>query len=338
MTGKFADLSLEAIAGELQAAKKILILFHRHPDPDCIGSAFALAEILIGMGREAACTGEDPVPERLRFLTESCRAEYCAPETMAEFDPDLVISVDAAAPAQLGTVIPALDARKLSIRLMIDHHERGTRFADGYVQPSAAASAEIVLDLYHILKERYGAGELSLSAARNLFAGIAGDTGGFRYSNTTPETHLRAAELQRYPIRHDEICRKLFDAKSQAQLLAEKEALSVMRYCLNGEMTLASLPLARKEQLGLVDEDLGTMIDVIRAIDGVRVACVIREEPGGKFRVSMRSTDTVDVAGICARFNGGGHARAAGCTVQADGLAELEARLIGEVEKQLRQV
>ena len=337
MTGAYQDLSLEKIAGELQKAERVLILFHRHPDPDCIGSAFALAEILIDMGKEALCSGEDPVPERLRFLTESSRSEYRPAEKLTGFKPDLVISVDVASPAQLGTVLPVLEGQGLSVRLMIDHHERGTRFADGFVQPSAAASAEIVMDLYRILRERYDAGPLTLCAAQNLYAGIAGDTGGFRYSNTTEQTHLRAAELHRFPIRHDEICRKLFDAKSQAQLRAEKEALSVMRYCLDGEMTIASLTLARKEQLGLTDEDLGTMIDVIRTIDGVRVACVIREEPDNRYRVSMRSTDTVDVAAICTEHGGGGHARAAGCTARAESLAEMETILIREVGDRLKK-
>ncbi|MBQ7727053.1 MAG: DHH family phosphoesterase [Clostridia bacterium] len=333
----FRDLSLYQIKTLLETKKPTLILFHRKPDPDCVGSAVALGLVLAEMGMPVSLCGEDPIPKRLAFLNEDKPLPvWSAAEAGQKSLPERIVSVDVASPAQLGTAWDILSEQGRSVDLMIDHHGRGDRFADGYVDAGAAATAEILFDVFDIWIKEGKLRSIPLIAAKALYAGLAGDTGGFRFSNTTPQTMVRGAELLRYPIGHDEICRKLFECKTKAQMTAEVEAANAIEYYCGGKFAVSRLSLSRKRELGLTDEDLGTMIDVIRAVDSVKVAMVVREEEGSRYRVSMRSTDTVDVSLICAEFGGGGHARAAGFTAELDDFDIAFEKIKKEIEERLQ--
>ena len=185
----------------LKQPAKTLILYHRHPDSDCIGSAVALSAFLTAMGSETRITGEDPVPHFLAFLAEG--QPFCTVQEAQEFAPERVVAVDVPSPEQLGSSLDGLFA----IDLMLDHHERGTRIADGLVVPYAAATAEILFDMAKIWQK---AGDLEgwpEGSLAGLYAGMAGDTGGFRYSNTSPSTLRRAAELLETGLDAADICR-----------------------------------------------------------------------------------------------------------------------------------
>lgn len=306
----YRDDSLEALCSLLEVPSKTLVVYHRNPDADCIGSALGLALLLWEMGSPVCISGSDPVPDHLKFLAQG-QPFRSMEEAFEAFVPDRVVSVDVASPEQLGQAVSG----KVKIDLMIDHHGRGTRFADGYVDPHAAAVSEIVFDMGKIWMEHQKLARFPRGVADALYAGIAGDTGGFRFSNTTAQTYIRAAELVGMGVDSSEICRRLFASKSKAQLRAEHCGYANMRYLCGEKATLTLISLLDRERLGLREEDLGTVIDVIREIEGVELAGVIRQVGKETFRVSLRSARCVDVAAICSRFGGGGHARAAGCTL-----------------------
>lgn len=325
---EFRTLEFEEIVSYLEQPADTLILFHRNPDADAVGSAFALKKVLSDLGLRAWCVSCDEVPLRLRFLMDG-EQESTLPESIpTEWQIARVVSVDSASPAQLGALYELYGEQ---IDLMIDHHGMGEVYADHYIRPDAAATGEIMFDLVKQLATE-GRVTITDSLCTDLYAAISADTGGFQFSNVTPETHLRAAELLASEIDCAEINRLLFNAKTLEQLRAESAGISNLHLFEDGRVAVITFPYALKAALGLGDEHLNTLVDVARSLMGVEVAVAIRQPSAdGVFRVSMRSSCDVDVAAICAKFDGGGHKKAAGCTVCAADADEAMKKIVSEI-------
>jgi phosphoesterase RecJ-like protein len=165
-----------------------------------------------------------------------------------------------------------------------------------------------------------------------IYAAISSDTGCFKYSNVTPDTHKTAAGLICLGVNAAEINTLLFDTKSEKQLRAESLAASRMSLYAGGKVSVVTFPYALKAALGLGDEDLGALVDIPRSLSGVEVALCIRQPlPEGKFRVSVRSNGDYDVAELCRKFDGGGHAKAAGCALTAADMADAKQRILSAI-------
>lgn len=312
--GSFRRVSIDEVCRVLTVPANTLILMHRNPDGDAVGSAFALRCLLEMLGSRAWCLCEGEIPARLRFLSDPVQKSVLPESVPAGFDAGRIISVDVASPAQLGGLRPLFEGR---VNLMIDHHESGTPFADHYVDGKAAATAEILFDL---LRHLTGNPPVTVTAelCTDLYAAISSDTGCFRYSNTTPDTHRRAAELVASGIDCAAINHRLFDSKPMEILRAEAAGIGNLRCYAGGRVAVIPFSYAEKTELGLRDEHLETLIDVARSLCGVEVAISLRQpkdEP--VFRASVRSSGACNVATLCEQFGGGGHAKAAGCTLQA---------------------
>ena len=167
-----------------------------------------------------------------------------------------------------------------------------------------------------------------------MYAGISSDTGGFRFANTTPKTHRIAAELLEAGVDGAEINHLLFSSKSQKQLKAEGEAARRLNLYASKTIAVTTIPYTSVYSLGLDEGCMETVIDVPRSVAGVKVAAAIRQPSADNvFRVSMRSVGDIDVSQVCALFGGGGHKRAAGCTVKAQGIDEAEHIIVREIKK-----
>ncbi len=324
------QISFEEIRAHLESPADTLVLFHRGPDADAVGSAFALRQVLEALGSRAYCVSQDEVPVRLRFLMNG-EQESTLPENLPEdFLPERIVSVDTASPSQLGSLWERYGDR---VDLMLDHHGSGEPYAAAcYIRPEAAATGEILFDL---VKELATEGLVPITDAlcTDLYAAISGDTGGFRFSNVTPETHLRAAELLASGIDSAEINHLLLETKSQEQLRAEAAGVSNLNLFADGRVAVITFPYALKAALGLSDGDLDTLVDVARSLRGVKVAIAIRQPSAeGRFRVSARSSCDFDVAALCAGFSGGGHVRAAGCTVLAEHIEAAMEKLVSAID------
>jgi phosphoesterase RecJ-like protein len=160
--------------------------------------------------------------------------------------------------------------------------------------------------------------------ASPLYAAMSSDTGGFMYSSATPDTYRAAAQLMECGIDYSDINHKLFNSKSEKQIKAEGFVAEKM--IADGNISYAAITLADRECLGINAEDFETAIDVVRARIGTEIAFVLKEQEVGKYRVSLRSVG-FNVADVAKEFSGGGHIRAAGCSVSADS-AEAAAALI----------
>lgn len=321
MLEQFKRLSMDEVCQRLCQQRKTLIIYHVRSDADAIGSAFALRELLRAMDIPAICACDDEVPERLRFLCDGVQGSVLLEEGM-ELDHDRVISLDSASPSQLGGLYDRLHKY---IDLMIDHHAMGTVYADNYIDAEAAATGEIVYEIAKRLVETGRLSEIPRRVINCCFAAISSDTGCFRFANARPRTFRCAAELIEAGAEHTDINHRLFEAKTVKQIRAEGEAARRMQVHDGGRIASVTFPYSSKFSMSLSDEHLETIIDVPRSVSGVEVAFSVRQpEDKPFFRVSMRSASNVDVSEICAGFGGGGHVRAAGCSIEAANVREAE--------------
>ena len=337
----YIPMTPRQVAHRLREPKKTLILFHVRPDADAIGSAFALRACLVAMGSRTYCVCADEIPDRLRFLTDPHQNSSKMENLLGpEFRVERVITVDAAAPGQLGALYDLFEGK---IDLMIDHHGRGTRYADGWVDGSFAATGEMIFELVKIWESEGLLPSCSPFVPTLLYAAISSDTGGFRYSNTTPATHRRAAELLERGIHEQgidaaEVNHRLFECKSYTMMMVEKIGVERIRLFADGRIGLVTFPYEIIHELGALPEHLETLVDIPRNLSGVMIAAALRQnEPDGVFRVSLRSSCDVDVAAVCAAFGGGGHAKAAGCSITASTADEAVEMLVEKLAEALEK-
>lgn len=304
------SLTLPEIAARIAGARVIWIVTHRRPDADAVGSTlglkWAIEQTAPAKTVRAICA--DPIPERLAFLARG--AEWLCARPFLE-RPDLLISVDIASRKLLGDLEREL-ADEVDIK--IDHHESGDDFAPcAQVDPSAAATGEIICRLLPHL-DRIAAGEGKRAIADALYAAIASDTGGFRYSNVTPLTLRTAADLLEMGADGAMISHSLFESKGHDEIRAQRAAYENMTFHEGGRIALTVLSIADMERWEIDEEVLGVVSSLPREIRGVELGIVLRQSQKypDTFKISMRSGEGVNVSDLCARFGGGGHARAAG--------------------------
>ena len=327
-------LTLTQVAQRLAVPVPTLILFHARPDGDAVGSAFALRALLTAMGMPAWCVCADEVPARLRFLMHGTQESVLPAAIPADVAWSRTVSVDTASPAQLGALWESFEGK---IDMMIDHHGAGTPYAPCHIVPDAAGCAEIIFDLSRAWLTMGALSYIPAQADTCIYAGLNTDTGSFKYSNVTPKTHRTAAELHRAGVDSAAITQKLYGSKPYLQLKAEGAGIRSLTLYADGRIAVVRFPYALKQELGVADEHLETLVDLARVIEGVEVAVSIRQpNEENVFRCSTRANGEVDVSAVCAAFGGGGHVRAAGCTLtDFDSIDDAAAAVVAEIEKQL---
>ena len=331
-TAEFSSITADHIAKALFEKDNIIILFHHNPDGDATGSAFALKSFLCNVGKRAYCLCPDEIPERLKFISDGLQESVLATSLPEDFVPELVVSVDSASPSQLSALYEQYHGK---IDIMIDHHGKGIPYADNYIVPTASSCGELIYEIIEKMADMLSC-DISLEVKSRIYAAISSDTGCFRYSNVTPSTHMIAAKLIESGVNSADINHKLFGMKSLKQMQVEHAGFERMNLHLGGRLAIITFPYDLKAQYGAENEHLETLVDVARCIRGVEVAAVIKQpEAENKFRVSMRSSCDLDVSEICALYGGGGHARAAGCTISADSVLSAEMTIVLAVEQRL---
>ena len=288
-----------------------------------------MKKILADLGSCAWCVCGEEIPARLRFLCDA-EQESVLPENIPTgFEIERIVAVDTASPFQLGRLSELYGDR---VDLMIDHHGVGEPYADHYIRPEAAATGEIMFDLVKQLATD-GLMQIDEALCIDLYAAISADTGGFRFSNVTADTHLRAAELMASGIDSAQINHLLFDCFSMEQLRARAAGISNLQLYADGRIAVVTFPYALKVALGLGDEHLDTLVDIARSVEGAKIAIAIRQSTTeGIYRVSVRSSCDYDVSTLCAAFNGGGHRKAAGCTLSAPDMESAVDQLLAVID------
>ena len=314
----YEKLTLPEIAEKISTGVRALILTHVNPDGDCIGSAFALLGLIRACGGDGRVACPTEVPKRLRFMCGD-QEDFTADDA-DEFD--LIIAVDVASPIQLGELGSLIG----KIDIMIDHHGMGEAFADNYIDHKSAAAGEIIFELYKLIRENGKVGSLP-SVARLIYGAIISDTGSFKQSNTTPKTHLIASELvgeingaQDGGADTTEVARSLFGQRTLTELRAQMVAIQNLRLYEDGRLGVVLFTRDMLADAGLTDEDIGNAVETPRGVEGVLVGLSLKQSPTDptQYRVSSRANADIDCSAVCAKFGGGGHVRAAGCTVCGD--------------------
>ena len=293
-------MMLESVAKTLLSKDKILILTHRSPDGDTIGSGYALAMALRKLGKNVKVDCTDPFPEKYSYFTDKLEK--------LEFDEEFVVSVDIADTKLLGEKLSDYVDK---IDLCIDHHGSNTKYAkEYYVEASAAAAAQVIAKLIRLMNV-----EFDKDIANAIYTGITTDTGCFRYTNVTAETHRIAADMIDCGAESGMINRLMFETKSRSRLEIERRVMDSIQFYLDGRCAIAYATIDMMKESGAVDNDMEGVSSLPRQIEGVMAGITLREKNNGKFKVSVRTTDELDASAICANFGGGGHKAAAGCMI-----------------------
>ncbi len=297
---------------------KFLIISHANPDGDTLGCAFSLCGALRNMGKKAKTICADEISKRYDFM----KAALVPQE---DFEPETILTVDVADRKLLGSLNEKYGD---NVDLAIDHHVSHVDFAENLCcEPHAAAAAQTI---YKIIKE-LGA-PMTNEIAACLYVGISTDSGCFKYSCVSPETHLIAAELLHYDFDFSGLNYIFFDMKTKARIALEEQLYSGIEYYCGGKCAVISVT---SEQMSGVDIEDGNGVSTIpRQIEGVEVGVVMKQRSNG-WKASLRSNSSVDVQKICSVFGGGGHERAAGCSFVGICLEDAKKKLIAEIEKVL---
>ena len=322
----FEKLSARTCAERLLEIENPIIFIHVRPDGDSVGSAAALSLIFRQLGYSAPIKSADKIPARLSFILEKTNTEVS--DAIEGYTP---VSIDTASISQLG----ALYDEKNPPILMIDHHAVGEQYADGYIAPDASSAAEALFDIAHEL-ESMGKLKISNDMAYAIYTAMSSDTGCFAYSNATPKTHRYAAMLIERGIDAADINQKLFHSKTKEQIKAEGYISTKLRLALDGRISYATLSYKELKSLALDAEHFDTAIDVARSVFGAEIAFVIKETEPRKYKASLRSTGA-DVSKIAAKFGGGGHVRAAGCSPEANSIKEACEIILAEASDTLQK-
>ena len=315
------QLNVQQMAERLCAADNILVLCHKNPDGDTIGCGSALCHALKALGKTAAVLCSDAVPSRYSFT---------APVPFrGEFEPKTVVAVDVAS-VQLFGENNGVPQYTRHVDLCIDHHTGNSGYADfTLLDGNAAAAAEL---LYEVISEM--GVEITPLIANCLYTGLATDTGCFRFSSTTANTHLVAAQLILAGAQVEELNTMLFDTKPRERMEAERIARNHLEYHLEGRCALMYLTRDEIEQSGVDPADLEELTSLPISIEGVKVGLLLRQQPGGSYRISVRAAKGVDACAIARRLGGGGHTRAAGCELLGN-LDNAKSAILAEVEAEL---
>ena len=300
--------NLDKVLELIKNADNIAILPHISLDGDAVGSSLALWLALSKFGKKVTVYFEEEIPVTYKFLHRDQRAlVYLEGQ---EVTADLVICIDTGSEDRLGNRAKIYNDAKITVS--IDHHVTNEGFAKfNFVDKDSAATGEIV---YKLIKQ-LGYGEDS-QIAECLYVAIAADTGGFRFSNTTSETHSIISSLLTSGIDSAKLSQLIFNSVpvNTSKLLGL--ALSGMEFHADGKIVLISITEEMMKSIGAKDEDSDGLSGTGSNIEGVEVSVVLKCRSNGEIKVSMRSKSYVDVSEIALKFGGGGHKRAAGCAIK----------------------
>jgi phosphoesterase RecJ-like protein len=301
---------------------------HVRPDGDCIGSQLALALALRGQGHEAVCWNEDPLPRKLEFLDPDGLMQK--PKRGQPFD--CAIATDCATFERLGKAGECIQDRRVFIN--IDHHESNTRYADiNWVDPREPSTGELMFRLFTAARW-----PVTPKIADCLFTAISTDTGSFQYPTTRPGTYYAAGKLVDRGADLAKICNEVYQSYPLSRVRLLRHVFNKFRLAHDNQIAYFWLKQADFVRTGAQPDESEGLIDHIRAIEPVVVACVFEEMAPDLVRVSLRSkSEAVDVGEIAKHFNGGGHPAAAGARIHGTPLS-VQRRVLNALKRALDNI
>lgn len=340
---------IRTIASNLINAKNILLFPHVGIDGDAVGSCVAIARALRAMGKTAYALYEEDIPHNLDFMVRDGEGELYFtddPDVIADADLDVCMAVDCGGYDRFKPYGDKFRAAKTT--LCIDHHgtsiikeENGTcrGIADySVIDPDAAACAVLVFDLLGELQKMT---DVKLIPDREtgeaLFAAITTDTGNFQYSNTNRKCHEVMAELYDWGIDANRVSVEIYENERIQEVQIRNRAMDRMVMLSGGKGAVTFVTKEDLDEIGVKAGETDSVVKVMRAIGGVEIVAFLKEKDRNVIRVSFRSKRSYDVSAIASKHNGGGHKKAAGCTLYMP-IEEAVKIISSEVEEALKEL
>lgn len=321
MNNSFEQL-IDLAINKILESKNIFIVSHVQPDGDNIGSILALGLALKKINKNIYIVKSDIVPSDYLFLPDVDIIQ----DYSGDLEIDLLISLDASDENRLGKNKVLLEHSKAIIN--IDHHISNTNFGHiNIVDSTAAATGELV---YKVIKQMNIPIDKDIGTC--IYTAISSDTGSFMYDNVTSETHEIASELLKLEIDKSNININLYQNRSIERTILFIKALETLKLYFNNKLAVVKVTRKMLEDLGAKMEDTEGIVSFIREIRDVEIAILLKEFNENEIKVSMRSKTFADVSAICDKFGGGGHIRAAGCTINSS-IATSEELILNVVKK-----
>ncbi|HEY8174083.1 MAG TPA: bifunctional oligoribonuclease/PAP phosphatase NrnA [Gemmatimonadaceae bacterium] len=321
---------IQRLARELQPGRRVALSTHINADGDGCGSETAVARLLAQRGMAVHIVNPTPWPDLFDFLLADDVVDRSADGADALKGIDLLIVLDISDVKRLGALADAVRSLKVP-RVVIDHHIASEESAGDIVltDTTACATGELVYDL--ALELGY---EITPRIAKALYSAILTDTGGFRFSNTTPRCHAIAADLLAVGVDPEELYQRVYASAPAGRLRLIAEVLQTLGVEEQKGLAWLSMPAGAMERHHVRQEDLDGIVEYARSVAGTRMAVFFRDLGHGKVKASFRSTGAVDVNAFARKFGGGGHARASGALI-AGNLDDVRARVLAAARQVL---
>jgi len=317
--------SMAELLSALKGADSIALISHVSPDGDTLGSALALKLALEKWNKNVAVFCQHVVPQMLRFMTGA--EAIAAPDQEQAFD--LAVAIDVADLKRMGDCQTLFDKAKTTAQ--IDHHGTNPGYAQiNLVDGEACATAELIYEVIRRMDV-----EMDRETAICLYTAISTDTGNFSYDNTTPRAFEIMSRLLSCDLPLNELTRILFRLRSREQSKLLGRALDQMAFHAAGRISTIGLTVKDFELCGALPEHAEGIVNFGMDVNGVQMALFLRETASGDIKGSLRALPPSNVARVAARFGGGGHALAAGCTLHNVSLQEAERQLLAAMEEEL---
>jgi phosphoesterase RecJ-like protein len=322
-------MSIKKVIKVLRKYDSFLITSHVNMEGDAVACQLAMAKLLQGMRKKVYIVDNDPIPVNFLFLPKT---KEVSTDLSLKRDFQVALVMDCPTLKRIGKVQELITPDKVIVN--IDHHVSNERFgAVDWVKPFASSAGELVWYLYKEMRRK-----LTKEAALYIYTAILTDTGSFTYDNTRPNTHEIASDLLSYGLDPAWIAMNIYERRSLEELRLLGAALTVLK--LNEARDIAHIEVTQEmlRQAGTDISKTDNVVNYARSIDKVVVAIVFRENPNDKnlINVSFRSKGEVDVNNIASLFGGGGHKRAAGCTVRGN-LEDVKRQVLEKTEEFVRQ-
>jgi bifunctional oligoribonuclease and PAP phosphatase NrnA len=324
--------AIHALASGLSAGMTLALSTHVNCDGDGCGSEAAMSRLLAHRGIACRIVNPTPWPTMFRFLLGGPVQDFSAQGAAALRDPaiDGILVVDISDVKRLGTLADAV--REATVpRFCIDHHIPSDEPPAPVIVADTRASAtgELVFDLAQVLDL-----PIDTETATALYVAIMTDTGGFRFSNTTPRVHAIAAELLAYGVDPELMYRRVYASHSAGRVRLLAEALQSLGVDEAIGLSWLSLTAGAKERHHVTSEEMDGIVEHPRSIAGTRLAVFFRDLGHNRVKISFRSSGNIDVNALARQFDGGGHAKASGALVIGS-LKDVEARVLQAARESL---
>lgn len=321
----FDPTMLSALSG----ADSFMVCTHVRPDGDAIGSLLATGRLLSAMGKKVTLVSQDGVPEKyLRFFDDAKRV--ITPETAKVIHFDAALAVDVASPERMGSALEIFERAPLTMQ--IDHHDGNPGYAmHNAVDASASATGELLVQLYDALNV-----PIDPVAAAQLYAAISTDSGNFTFNSVSANTFAAMQHLMDSGLDIADVNRRLFKDRKRQQVQMLSRALNTLEFFREGQASYMFVTQEDVKAVNALPEHLNGIVNYGLDIEGVCITFMGDEQVDGSWKISLRAVPGYNVSEIAARFGGGGHMLAAGCTVKMP-WEEIKAQLMQAIEEQLRK-